>query len=125
MKAEHATAILIFDYVAALTFGGVAAVTAWYVVPSSLPDPAAMVLGMIVGTISAVPVLGLFTFLLGGFEIVVMSTLIGMFAGMIGATMGGTDWSGHLLLGALIGFCLQTLLRVSDRRLRGEVRQSE
>lgn len=120
MRAEHAVAIRAFDYLAAVCFGAGAAVASWYLVPDVLPAPFAMVLGMVVGMASAFPLLGLFSVLLGGFSIIVMSMQIGMFAGMIGAMAMGTTVE-VLGLGVMVGFVIQCVLHVADRVLQGEV----
>ena len=121
MRAEHAAAIRAFDYCAAVCFGAVAALSSWYLVSDTLPAPLAMVLGMAVGMASAFPLLGLFSFLLGGFEIIVMSMQIGMLAGMIGVMTGSTTAAQVALVGAAGGFAIQCVLHVADRTLRGEV----
>lgn len=121
MKAEHAAWIRTFDYAAAVSFGAAAALTSWFVVPDALPAPVAMALGMLVGVVAAIPLLGLFSILLGGFEILVMSAQIGMIASMVGA-MTGSGSAAHVAgAGALCGFIIQALLHLVDRSLHGEV----
>ena len=131
MKAEHSVAIRAFDYVAAVAFGVVAAAGAWLITPGGLPMPLAMLVGMLVGSVCALPVLGVFTKLLGGFEIVVMSLQIGMIAGMVGGMAVGDgvlgSWAaasgltGVAAMGASVGVVVQVLLHVTDLRSRGEV----
>ena len=121
MKAEHAVAIRTFDYLAAVSFGTAAALSSWYLVPDALPAPLAMMAGMGVGVASAFPLLGLFSFLLGGFEILVMSMQIGMVAGMTGAAIGGSTVAQVAVAGAMIGLAIQLLLHLVDRSLHGEV----
>lgn len=123
MKRENAAAIRAYDYLAALSFGSMAALTAWWLIPASLPAPLAMLLGMGVGLMSAFPLLALFTLLLGGFEIVMMSMQIGMFAGMAGVMAGEAALVTAVLAGALMGLVVHVLLHVTDRVLHGEVRR--
>ena len=121
IKPERAVAIALYDYFAAATFGVAAALSAWALVPGLLPTPLAMLAGMGVGLVAAFPLLGVFSYLLGGFEIVVMSMQIGMLAGMVGGMMGGDGVAQVALAGAVTGLVIQGLLDVADRRLRGEV----
>ncbi len=121
MKAEHASAIRTFDYLAAVSFGAAAALSSWYLVPEALPAPLAMIVGMGVGAASAFPLLGLFSFLLGGFEILVMSMQIGMLAGMTGVVIGGSTVARVAVAGAMTGLAIQLLLHLADRSLHGEV----
>jgi hypothetical protein len=125
MKAERAVAIAAYDYFAALTFGTAAALSAWFLVPDVLPTPVAMVAGMGVGTVAAFPLLGLFSFILGGFEIVVMSMQIGMLAGMVGVMIGDDGVLPVIMAGALTGLAIQFFLHLTDRALRGEVAQHD
>ncbi len=120
-RPVHPVAIRAYDYLAALSLGATAALGAWWVVPDALPGPLAMILGMVVGTIVALPVFVLFTWMLGGFEIVMMAMQIGMLAGM-GAPMiaNGTPAS-VATAGAGVGLVIQLLLHALDRSLHGEV----
>ena len=121
LKAEHAGAIRAFDYLAALTFGSVAAVTSWWLVPDSLPGIAAMLLGMVVGVVTALPILAVLTLMLGGFELIVMSMQIGMIAGMGGPMIAGGTALSVVGAGAGVGLVIQLLLHALDRSLHGEV----
>jgi hypothetical protein len=121
MKPERAVALAVYDYFAAVTFGVGAALSASFLVPGLLPTPLAMLAGMGVGLVAAFPLLGLFSYLLGGFEIVVMSMQIGMLAGMVGVLIGEEGVAEIILAGAVTGLVIQGLLDVADRRLRGEV----
>ncbi len=121
MKAEHASAIRTFDYLAAVSFGAAAALSSWYLVPEVLPPPLAMIVGMGLGMASAFPLLGFFSFLLGGFEILVMSMQIGMLAGMTGVVIGGSTVAQVAVTGAMTGLAIQLLLHLADRSLHGEV----
>jgi hypothetical protein len=121
MKLPSVFAVAAFDYFAALSFGVVAALAAWLVVPDPLPWPVAMLAGMAVGVLAALPPFGLFSFLLGGFEIIVMSLQIGMLAGMTGAMLGSGPMGDVVLAGGAAGLGVQFLLDVLNRTLRGEV----
>ena len=121
MKAEHAVAIRTFDYLAAASFGAVAALSSWYLMPEVLPKPLAMMGGMGVGLASAFPLLGLFSFFLAGFEIVVMSIQIGMLAGMIGVMTGSNAVAPVVAAGAMSRLAIQFLLHLADRSVHGEV----
>lgn len=121
MRPAHAFAIGAYDYFAAYTFGVVAATSAWLLVPDLLPMPVAMLAGMGVGVVSAFPLLGWFSYLLGGFEIIVMSMQIGMVAGMVGVMMGDGTIVPAVVAGGGTGLAIQFILDVADRRLRGEV----
>jgi len=118
---KHAAAIRAFDYGAAICFGAVAAGASWLLVPDTLPGILAMLVGMGVGVAAAVPLLGIFSALLGGFEIVVMSMQIGMVAGMLGAMTGAGDLVVVAGEGAIVGLAIQLILHVLDRYLSGEV----
>ena len=109
----HRGAIRAFDYLAAVSLGASAALGAWWLVPDALPGVLAMILGMLVGTLAAVPVFVLFTWLLGGFEIVMMAMQIGMIAGGTVASVA--------MAGAGVGLVIQMLLHALDRSLHGEV----
>jgi hypothetical protein len=121
VKREHSLAIRAFDYFAAACFGAGTAVSASLLVPDSLAAPAAMLLGMVVGIVAASLLLGVFMLLLGGFEIVVMSMVIGMFAGMTGVMSGADNLGGVALAGMLVGLGIQVLLHGSDSKLHGKV----
>lgn len=118
---EHAIAIRVFDYVCAGTFGGAAAVAAWCVVPSALSIVPAMLLGMVVGIVAVLPLLLLLASILGGFELIVLSMQVGMFAGMTGAMSGFADWLGVARDGVIIGLLIQVLLHAVDWWMGGEV----
>ena len=121
MKPERALAIEVYDYFAAISFGVISALSASFLVPGLLPIPLAMLAGMGVGLVAALPLLGLFSYLLGGFEVVVMSMQIGMLAGMVGVMMGQDGVTQVVLAGAMTGLVIQGLLDVANRALRGEV----
>lgn len=84
MKAEHMVAIRTLDYPAAISFGAVAALLSWCLMPEVLHKPIVIMAGMGVGLTSVFALLGLFSFLLARFESVVMSLQISMFAGIVG-----------------------------------------
>ena len=71
--------------------------------------------------LSAFPLLGLFMFLLGGFEIIVMSMQIGMVAGMVGVMTGASGAGTAALAGALTGLVIQLLLYLTNCVYHGEV----
>lgn len=121
MKPPSGFAIGAFDYFAALSFGVVAALSAWFLVPESLPIAVTMVAGMAVGVLAGLPLFGLFSYLLGGFEIIVMSMQIGMLAGMLGAMLRGGPLSAAVLVGGAAGLDVQIVLDVVNRIMRGEV----
>lgn len=110
-----------FDYLAAACFGVAAAVASWALVPSALPWGAEMLLGMVVGVVSALPLLALFSWLLGGFEIVVLSAQVGMFAGMVGVMTNSSTAVDVAFEGILVGVLIQILIHTLDRSLGGEV----
>ncbi|MCH7533144.1 MAG: hypothetical protein IIB36_15515 [Gemmatimonadetes bacterium] len=120
MKAEP-VAIRAFDYSAAVSFGAVAALASSFLVPDLLPTPFALLAGMVIGMASAFPLLGLFSWLLGGFEILMMSMQIGMLAGMLGVMTDSQGPARVALVGALTGLAVQLLLHVADGALHGEV----
>ncbi len=120
MKAEP-VAIRAFDYSAAVSFGAVAALASSFLVPDLLPTPFALLAGMVIGMASAFPLLGLFSWLLGGFEILMMSMQIGMLAGMLGAMTDSQGPARVALVGALTGLAVQLILHVADGALHGEV----
>ena len=124
-KVENAVAIRAFDYVAALCFGAVAALTAWFLVPDSISPLLTMLLGMLVGMASAVPVLGILSQVLGGFELLVLSMQVGMFAGMAGVMTGSATVFEVGSEGAMVGLMIQILLHVVDRYVGGDVTPDE
>lgn len=121
MEPNHPYLLRLFDYFAALCFGVVAAIVTGYVIPASWPMIIAMPLAMILGMITTFPLLGLFTALVGGFEILMMSMQIGMLAGMVGVMSPNDTIFGLLTIGAATGFFIQFFLHIMDRRLHGEV----
>lgn len=118
---DHAVAIRAFDYLAACAFGVVAALAAWQVVPDSIGVMPSMLLGMIAGVVTAIPVLLVLASILGGFELIILSMQVGMFAGMTGAMTSSIRWADIAWQGAIVGLLIQVLLHVTDRSLRGEV----
>jgi hypothetical protein len=124
-KVENALAIRAFDYVAALCFGAVAALAAWFLVSDSLSPLLVMPLGMLVGMASALPLLAILSQVLGGFELLVLSMQVGMFAGMAGAMTGSATVFEVGSEGAMVGLMIQILLHVVDRYVGGEVTLDE
>ena len=111
----------VFDYVAAAAFGAVAAAVAWAVVPSDLHFLVQMLMGMVVGATSTLPLVALFSWLAGGFEILVLSMQAGMLAGMTGSMTGSPSLGGAAFEGLLVGLIVQLVLHALDRTLGGEV----
>lgn len=120
-KAPHGAWVRAFDYVAAASFGAAAATVAWAVVPASLPGLLEMGAGMAVGALSALPLLALFSWILGGFEIIVLAMQAGMLAGMVGVMTGSPTPSDVAFEGVLVGLLVQLVLHGLDRSLGGEV----
>ena len=75
----------------------------------------------IAGIMASVPVLLVLTSILGGFELIVLSMQVGMFAGMTGAMTSSVQWSGVAGQGVIVGLLVQMLLHVADRSLSGDV----
>jgi len=124
-KVENALAIRSFDYVAAVCFGAVAALAAWFIVPDSVSLFLTMLLGMLVGMASAVPLLGVLSQVLGGFELLVLSMQVGMFSGMAGVMTGSATVFEVGSEGAMVGLMIQILLHAVDRYVGGEVTLDE
>lgn len=124
-KVEHAVLIRGFDYVAAAALGVVAATTAEVLVPSPPHVLVEMLLGMVVGALSALPLLALFSWILGGFEIVVLSMQVGMLAGMMGAMTTSTSFRDVAFEGLIVGLLVQLLIHGVDRSMGGEVRRED
>jgi hypothetical protein len=118
---EHPAAIRLFDYACALALGATSALCAWWVVPDALPGIVAMVLGMAVGFVAALPLFALLNWILGGFELVMMAMQISMLAGMAAPMIRGGTPGSVALAGAGVGFVVQLLLHALDRALHGEV----
>lgn len=119
-RAEHRVAVRAYDYLAALSFGAVASLAAWWIVPDGLPGIVAMLLGMLAGVVAAVPLFALFSWILNGFEIIVLSMQVGMVAGMGGSMIAGG--AGEVVVaGAAVGVLVQLLLHALDRAQHGEV----
>lgn len=121
MWAEHAGWIRAFDYGAAVCFGAASSLAAALAVPDALPMPVAVLGGMVVGVLAALPVLALLARLLAGLELVMIAAQIGMLAGMIGV-MAGESLMQVAAVGAGVGIAVQLVLHVADRALHGEVR---
>lgn len=120
MKPENASFIRLFDYFAAVIFGVAAAVATGYAIPTDWSMAFAMPLAMILGMITAFPLLGLFAKLMGGFEIIMMSMQIGMLAGMVGIMIPYGSLNAFAFSGALVGFIIQFFLHMMDMNLHGE-----
>ena len=118
---EHRAAIRAYDYLCAVTLGASAALGSWWLLPDALPGVVAMILGMGIGTMAALPAFALFTWLLGGFEIVMMAMQIGMIAGMAAPMIEGGTVGSVAAAGAGVGLMVQLLLHALDRMLHGEV----
>lgn len=110
-----------FDYVAAASFGAAAATAAWAVVPAAWPGLLEMGAGMAMGVLSVLPLFALFSWMLGGFEIIVLAMQAGMFAGMVGVMTSSPTPSDVAFEGVLIGLLVQLLLHGVDRSLEGEI----
>ena len=117
----HPAAVRLFDYAAALAFGASSALAAWWAVPDALPGVVAMALGMLVGTVAAVPILFLLNWILGGFEILMLAMQVAMLAGMAAPMIRGGTPGSVALAGAGVGLVVQLLLHALDRSLHGEV----
>jgi len=117
----HAALLRAFDYLAAAAFGAAGAAAAWWIVPTLPSVILEMFLGMLVGMVSALPLLGILSWVLGGFEIVVLSMQVGMFAGMLGAMTTSSATSDVAFEGMLVGLLVQLLVHAVDRSLGGEV----
>lgn len=120
MKPKHALFLRLFDYFAALTFGVASATATGYAIPSAWPLSLAMAAAMALGMLTALPLLILFVAILFGFEIIMMSMLIGMFAGMAGVMVGSESAAALFLAGAAAGLMVQFALHMMDLKLRGE-----
>lgn len=110
-----------FDYGSAVCFGAAGALLSWLVVPTSFPFASEMALGMVLGVAGVLPLLAVFSWLLGGFEVIVLSMQVGMFAGMVGAMTTSTAVLDVAAEGAMVGLLIQILLHAADRSLGGEV----
>lgn len=124
-KVEHAVLLRAFDYVAAAALGVVAATATEALVPSPPHVLVEMLLGMMVGALSALPLLALFSWILGGFEIVVLSMQVGMLAGMMGAMTTSTSFRDVAFEGLIVGLLVQLLIHGVDRSMGGEVRRED
>jgi hypothetical protein len=120
-KAEHAIAIRAFDYAVAVILGMTACAASWWVVPDGLPGAVAMLSGMLVGVVAVLPLFAGVMWVLGGFEVIVMSLQIGMIAGMGGPMIRGGTLGSVLVAGAGAGLVVQLLLHALDRAQHGEV----
>ena len=120
-RVEHAALVRGFDYVAAGAFGAAASVLAAWIVPDTLHLLVEMALGMAVGMVAILPLLAFFSWLLGGFEIVVLSFQAGMVAGMVGAMTTSTAVEDIAFEGLLVGLLVQLLIHAVDRSVGGEV----
>lgn len=124
-QVEHAAVLRAFDYVAAAALGVVAATAAEVLVPSPPHMLVEMLLGMVVGALSALPLLALFSWILGGFEIVVLSMQVGMLAGMMGSMTTSTSFRDVAFEGLIVGLLVQLLIHGVDRSMGGEVRRED
>ena len=117
----HAALLRAFDYLAAAVFGATGGVAAWTIVPSFPPMMVEMLMGMVVGMLAAVPLLALFSWVLGGFQILVVSMQAGMFSGMVGSMTASTALPDVAFEGLLVGLIIQLLVHTADRTVAGEV----
>lgn len=120
-QVENAVLLRAFDYVAAAALGVVAASAAWALVPAPPHMLVEMLLGMVVGALSALPLLAVFSWILGGFEIVVLSMQVGMVAGMMGAMTTSSSLGEVAFEGLMAGLLVQFLIHAVDRSMEGEV----
>ena len=104
-----------------MTLGAVCALAAWLVVPGGVAPPLAMIGGMAVGVVAAIPLFGVLTYHLGGFEIIVLAMQVGMVAGMAGAMMGSASTGVVAATGAVVGLVVEGALHALERALHGEV----
>ncbi len=121
-QVENAAFLRAFDYVAAAALGVVAASAAWALVPAPPNILVEMLLGMVVGALSTLPLLAVFSWILGGFEIVVLSMQVGMAAGMMGAMTTSSSLGEVAFEGLMVGLLVQFLIHAVDRSMGGEVR---
>ncbi len=121
MRPKHLGLIRAFDLLSSLSLGAVSALASSFLLPDAWWPPVAMIAGMGLGIVAALPVFGLLASLLGGFETVVMTMQVGMLAGMAGAMMRTSPSGLAALAGAGVGLAIHLLLRAYDRSLHGEV----
>lgn len=121
MKSEHSFWLRLYDYLAALVFGVVSATAVAFIIPAEWPVWLTMIFGMLAGTLFALPVLMATMAILGGFELLMMSMQIGMFAGMTGVMLGSNDVVRLMLAGALTGIGIHLILHIIDLLQHGEV----
>ncbi len=121
MKPKHSFLIRVYDYLAALVFGVVSATAVAFIIPAHWPVGVMMITGMLTGMLFALPVLIASTIILGGFELLMMSMQIGMFAGMTGVMAGSDDVTRLILAGALTGIGIHLILHIIDFLQHGEV----
>ncbi len=120
MRPAHALFLRVSDYIFAIIYGVVATTASYYLIPDEWPMPLLMSAGMLVGTLSAFPLLAIFSVLLGGFEVIMMSMQIGMLGGMAGGIIGGASINLPLIAGASVGAAVQLFLHISDLKYHGE-----
>lgn len=89
---------------------------------------AGMLCGMLIGMIGLLAVFVVFGWIAGGFEIIMPGMFIAVITGMGGgmtAASGDTAAGGMAAFGIVTGLALQTIFRLYDISLHGEVAPDE
>ena len=116
------------DYFTAMLTGAGSALLAHYLIPSGWPVPAGMLCGMLIGIPFLLLVMMGFIWIGGDFQIIMPGMPIAMITGMGGGMMaasGDTATGGMALFGIVTGFVIQTIFRLYDISLHGEVALDE
>jgi len=106
------------------TAAGVTALLAGYLIPSGWPQPAGMLVGMLLGVpVLLALILGL-SWVANAFEILMpgmpVVSIVGMYSGMA-AVNGNPNLSTLLIIGICAGLLVQGVFHVYDLSLHGEV----
>ena len=128
MERDIGGLLRLLDYFTAMLTGVGSALLAHYLIPSGWPAVAGMLGGMLLGIPFLLLVMMGFIWIGGDFQIIMPGMPIVMITGMGGGMMaaaGDTTTGGMALFGIVTGLVIQTIFRLYDISLHGEVALDE
>ena len=128
MERDIGGLLRLLDYFTAMLTGAGSALLVHYLIPSGWPAVAGMVSGMLIGLPFLLLVMMGFIWIGGDFQIIMPGMPIVMITGMGGGMMaaaGDTTTGGMAAFGIVTGLVLQTIFRLYDISLHGEVALDE
>lgn len=128
MERDIGGLLRLLDYFTTMLTGGGSALLVHYLIPSGWPAVAGMLCGMLIGLPFLLLVMMGFIWIGGDFQIIMPGMPIVMITGMGGGMMaaaGDTTTGGMAAFGIVTGLVLQTIFRLYDISLHGEVALDE